>query len=376
MFVFAGLCILAACSSVPSSGPLSSELEKQSEEQLIDEFGYELIDINEVSMATILRYQPKGFHQQFSSDIWRPTSKVGVGDVLSVVVWEPSIDGLFAGGETGKRAELGPFQIEQSGKIPIPYVGQITAKGRTIAQIRWAIQSQLEGKAIDPQVVVTLKENASSAVSVIGDVRTGGQIPISLRGDRILDILARAGGSTTPAGETMVTFIRGKKRATLLLQEVYNNEGDNIYVRPDDQIILTHNPQTFTAFGAVQKVGEYPIKASDVSLVEALGRIGGLNDRRANSTALYVFRYESAKLLNELGRSDYQDVRKRVPVIYSLNMREGRSYFFGQSFTVRDKDIVYVANAYGTEFQKFIGIIASVTSPIVGTTVSIDGLAD
>jgi len=327
-------------------------------------------------MATILSHQPKGFSTAFSNKIWKPSSTVGVGDVLSVVVWEPSLDGLFAGGERGKRAELGPFQIEQNGKIPVPYVGQVTAKGRTIAQIRWAIQSALQGKAVDPQVVVTLQQNASSSVSINGDVRNPGQIPIAQRGDRILDILAKAGGSATPASETLLTFVRGNKRGTQLLRSIYENSGENLYVRADDQIFITHDPQTFTAFGAVQKVGEYPIKAQDVSLVEALGRIGGLNDNRANSTALYIFRYESAKLLNDLQLASYSDLRKTVPVIYRLNMREGRSYFFGQSFTVKDKDIIYVANSYGTEFKKFFGIISSVTEPVVGTAVSIDRITD
>jgi len=368
--------ILTACSTVPSNGPLSNELKKESEEQVFNEFGYQLVDINETTMPIIANYQSKGFSKHFSNNTWKPKTTVGVGDVLSVVVWEPSIDGLFAGGESGKRAELGPFQIEQNGKIPIPYVGQVTAKGRTIAQIRWAIQSALEGKAVDPQVVVSLQENVSSTVSVNGDVRSPGQVPISLRGDRLLNILAKAGGSSTPAAETVLTFVRGEKRGTQLLRSIYENSGENIYVRADDQIFVTHDPQTFTAFGAVEKVGEYPIKAQDVSLVEALGRIGGLNDDRANSTALYIFRYEDAKLLNDLQLANYTDLRETVPVIYRLNMREGRSYFFGQSFTIRDKDIIYVANSYGTEFRKVIGIISSVTAPVIGTAVSVDRLTD
>ena len=374
--VFAGLMFLAACQNIPSSGPLSNELQKQSEEQLLSEYGYELVDINDSTMATILSYQPVGFKSTFSSKHWRPKSTVGVGDVLSVVVWEPGGNGLFSGGERGKKAELGPFQIEQNGKIPIPYVGQITAAGRTIAQIRWAVQSQLEGKAVEPQVVVSRLENRSSAVYVNGDVRKPGQISISLRGDRVLDILAKAGGSAAPASETLLTLVRGEKRGTQLLRNIFEDSNENLFVRADDQIFLTHDPQTFTAFGAVAKVGEYPIKAQDVSLIEALGRVGGLHDSRANSTGLYIFRYENAKLLADLGRAEFDDLRQEVPVIYRLNMREGRSYFFGQEFTIRDKDILYVANSYGTEFVKFVNIISSVTQPVVGTAVSIEALND
>lgn len=373
--VFA-LLVLSACSTVPGSGPLSNELKKQSEEQAFDEFGYALVDINESSMKTILAHQPQGFQHKFSNEKWRPKSTVGVGDVISVVVWEPTQQGLFSGGEGGNRAELGPFQIEQSGKIPVPYVGQVTAKGRTIAEIRWAIQSQLKRKAIDPQVVVSLIENRSSTVSVNGDVQKAGQVPISQKGDRLLDMIAKAGGPSTPAGETMVTLVRGERRGTQLLRTIYENSAENLYVRAGDQVFLTHDPQTFTAFGAVQKVGEYPIVGQDVSLVEALGRVGGLSDNRANSTGLYLFRYEPSALLYDLGMTEYADTNTPTPVIYRLNMREGRSYFFGQSFLVRDKDIVYVANSYGTEFVKFIGIVSSVTSPIVGTAATVSNVSD
>lgn len=225
-------------------------------------------------------------------------------------------------------------------------------------------------------MVVSLIENRSSTVSVNGDVQKAGQVPISQKGDRLLDMIAKAGGPSTPAGETMVTLVRGERRGTQLLRTIYENSAENLYVRAGDQVFLTHDPQTFTAFGAVQKVGEYPIVGQDVSLVEALGRVGGLSDNRANSTGLYLFRYEPSALLYDLGMTEYADTNTPTPVIYRLNMREGRSYFFGQSFLVRDKDIVYVANSYGTEFVKFIGIVSSVTSPIVGTAATVSNVSD
>lgn len=366
------LLFVGACSALPSSGPLSRELSTASEDTENGVFGYKLVDINAASMQTILSYQPAGFSGNFTDRIWRPKSTIGVGDVISVVVWEPGEQGLFTNSATGNRAELGPFQIEQNGKIPVPYVGQVTAKGRTIAQVRWAIQSQLQRKAIDPQVVVSLQENASSVVSVNGSVRQPGQFPISLRGDRLLDVVAKAGGSATPADETMITFLRGKKRGTQLLRNLFESPNENLYVQPHDQIFLTHDPQTFTAFGSVGRVGEYPIAANDVSLIEALGRIGGLDDNRANTEALFVFRYESAALVSALDQtpnvaSPNNSKHEQVPIIYKLNMREGQSYFFGQSFTLRDKDIIYVANSYGSELRKFIGILSGITSPALST---------
>ena len=258
--------LLSACSSLPAAGPLSGELAVDEQSTPESDFDYNIINIDKTNMSTILAYQPKSFGHSFGNKQWKRPSTIGVGDVVSVVVWEPSEQGLFSGVK-GKRAELGPFQIEQNGKIPVPYVGYVTAKGRTISQLRWAIQKELSDKTIDPQVVVTIKQNNSSRVAVNGAVNKPGQYPISLHGDLLSDIVAKAGGTKTPAGETTLTLVRGRTKGTQLLQSVFENAGENVYVRPGDQVYLSHDPQTFTAFGAIAKVGEYPIKASSVSLV-------------------------------------------------------------------------------------------------------------
>ena len=57
-----------------------------------------------------------------------------------------------------------------------------------------------------------------------------------------------------------------------------------------------------------------------------------------------------------------------VPVVYRLNMRDANSYFLARSFPMRDKDILYVANAPATELQKFLSLVGSVTSPAVTGT--------
>ena len=350
---------LAGCSA---TGPSASNLAADASQPSSDEFGYSIVDIDEQSLPILLSSKPKRFSTVFGNKSWRPANRIGVGDIVSIVVWEPSEQGLFANSATGNKAELGPFQIESNGQIPIPYVGYVTAKGRTVSELRWAVQSQLKDKAIDPQVVVTIQENSSNQVAVNGSVRNPGRIPISVRGDRILDVVAKSGGASEAASETQLTLVRGSTRQTQLLKNILEIPGENVFVRTDDQIYLTHDPYTFTAFGAVPKVGEYPIDVGDASLIEAVAKIGGLDDNRANPEGLFVFRYEDTETLRQLGAVDPDYLPSKAPVIYRLNMLKGKSYFLGQSFEVQDKDIIYVANSLGTEFRKFLGILNGVTA--------------
>ncbi|WP_434056003.1 MAG: polysaccharide biosynthesis/export family protein [Roseibium sp.] len=350
---------LAACSIIPASGPTSAEIEAQSGPRSSG-LSFELITLDGSSIAALRGYHPTGFSKYFPGKRWAPSHIIGIGDTVSVVVWEPGEEGLFSRAENGGRAELGPFVVNQSGTITVPYVGKVHAAGKSVERLQEAIQIALGGKAVDPQVVVTLADNASSLVLVSGAVNSPGQYPLALRGERLLDVIAKAGGNAKKASETYVTFIRGSKQGRQLLKTVFENQGENIYVQPGDQVYLAHTPQTFTAFGAVPKVGEYPLQAGEVSLIEALGRVGGLADGRANSVGLYVFRYESPSLVRSMKPDAKIASSGPVPVIYQINMRAAPSYFYAQSFNVRDKDVIYVSNAYGAELNKFTRILINV----------------
>ena len=53
-----------------------------------------------------------------------------------------------------------------------------------------------------------------------------------------------------------------------------------------------------------------------------------------------------------------------MPVIYRLGLRDAKSFFLARSFSMRDKDIVYVSNATSTELLKFLALLGAVTGPV------------
>ncbi|AEV39802.1 polysaccharide biosynthesis/export protein (plasmid) [Pseudovibrio sp. FO-BEG1] len=352
------LALLAGCAALPSAGPVSSEIQAASSDRRAEPFDYHLIDLDDNVTSVLSAYQPNGLAKVFTGGKWAPKHIVGIGDTVSVVVWEQGNDRLFTPTGQAGGVELGPFMVNQSGAITIPYVGKVHARGKSVERLQEALQVALDRKATNPQVIVTLKQNASSLVTVNGAVRKPGQYPLDLGGKKLLDVVANAGGNSSPATESYVSVSRNGRQAKQLLSNVFLNNGENVYMRPGDRVFVTHDPQTFTAFGAVPKVGEYPLQASNVSLVEALGRIGGLDKNAANSQGLFVFRYEDSQVIAQL-KTEYRDSNSgKVPVIYRLNMRDARSYFKGQLFTLRDKDVVYVSSAYGAELNKFIKILS------------------
>lgn len=346
---------LSACGSMPSEGPSSAQIERQS-----DENEYVIVDVDAQTVRTLAEINPFGLSQRFSnSSALRRRNVVGVGDVLAVSIWEADKGGLFSN-EGGNHTEFGAVVVNAKGNISLPYAGAIRVAGMTTSQIQTKIIKRLEGKTIEPQVIVSVGQDSNNAITLSGDVANPGKYPLALNGDRLVDVIAKAGGTKFPARETYVTFIRGEETAVQLLATIMEARAENIYVARGDQIYLTHDPKRFTVLGAVTKPGIYTFESARVSVLEAVASAGGLLDERADSTGLFVFRYERASTLEKLGVEYAQAVRGlggTIPAIYRINMRHAKSYFYAQSFVLGNRDSVFVANADTAQLEKLLRLI-------------------
>ena len=349
----------SGCSMTPREGPLAMEIEQQSAEN-----DYVVVDVDAELVHTLAEFDPVGLSKQFMRSSYQaPQQRIGIGDVLAITVYEAGEGGLFSGAQ-GSRAEFPSVAVDRRGRISIPYAGLIKVKGRTAVQVQNIIVKKLTGKAIEPQAVVNVIRNENNVVNVSGDINKPGLYPISLRGRRLLDIVAEAGGTKYPARETYVSFVRGQKRGVQLLKAVIESPKENIFVANGDRIYLSHDPQRYTVLGAVHRPAIYKFDAPSISVLEAVASAGGLIDNRADSTGLFIFRYEDPRVLKKLGKKYSYTIRGRVPTIYRINMQHAKSYFYAQSFRLQDKDSVYVANARGVEVSKVLQLINAATSSV------------
>ena len=92
-------------------------------------------------------------------------------------------------------------------------------------------------------------------------------------------------------------------------------------------------------------------------MAQALGRIGGVDDTRANAEGVFIFRFEDPKAVNESDKKLALTPEGKVPVIYRVDLKNPATFLIAQNFPVRDKDVMYVANAPIADFQKFLNLI-------------------
>ena len=364
--------LLSACSSVlPSEGPQATAILNPSKEEADH---YAIIPVSAEVLRVHLAREQLGLRRVFGYGKAKSLhNHIGAGDVLEIHIWEATENGLFSTAEN-KRAQMPPVTVDKYGNITIPFVNRIKAAGLTPMQLQRRIMAALEGKAIAPQVLVRVIKNVANSVVVNGDVRKPGRYELSLKGDHVLDMVANAGGAAAPARETMVTLIRRGRRGVQSLKRIIDNPAENIFVQPGDQIYLSHKPQTFTAFGAVTKTGEYSFDSDRVNILEAVARTGGLLDSRADAKGVFLFRFEDGAIVSKLGY-EITDLKK-VPTVYVFDLSKPESFFLCQEFLMKDNDVIYVANSVSTELQKFLRLLASGTNAIRGTYGAYTAVAD
>jgi polysaccharide export outer membrane protein len=303
-----------------------------------------------------------------------PRITLGVGDIVSVTVFEAAAGGLFISnpGSTrpGNFVQLPDQRVDNSGNITVPYAGAIKAAGRSLPDVQADIVDRLRDRAIEPQVIVTLKDQSSTQVSVLGEVNDAARFPINPAGDRVLDVIARAGGPKYPGYESYVTLQRGGREGTELFDALVENSADNVYVRPGDIVIVSRRAQTFVALGASGENGQFDFPSETLTLTEGLGRAGGLSDTRANPSYVFVYRLEDSAALARLGYQVDPSAGAHVPTVFMANLREPNGYFLASSFYLKDKDVLYAANAPTVDLAKVFGLVRGAA----GTVRDVDSL--
>ena len=331
---------------------------------------YLLVPISDFAIQHLAKFPGPSLYGRFGDYRSALEQVVGVGDTLTVTIFEAAGGGLFSqptgsDQQTGSHtAELPPQVVQQDGSITVPYAGRVNVVGRTTPQVEKEIVQKLTGKAIEPQVVVTLSKNVSTSATVTGEVNAAARVPLSARGDRLLDVIADAGGIRAPAYESFIELSRGNKTVRVPYQTLINSPKENIFARPGDTITVVRYPLTFTAVGATLYNAVVNFDAVGISLEEAIGKAQGLVDERADPEGVFVLRYEPVAIARGYpGITPAQAALNLVPVVYLINMREPESLFRARRFAVHDKDIIYVSNSPFSDLQKLFSLVSALEAP-------------
>jgi polysaccharide biosynthesis/export protein len=321
---------------------------------------------------------------------------------------QPSSIEAAAAASGGLGVTIPDQQVTPDGTITVPYAGQVPAAGHTPAEVQQTIEELLASKAIAPQALVIVMRSAANAVTVAGEIVGGKRVELSPGGDRLLQVIAAAGGALPAAGgalpaaggalpaaggalpaaggalpaaggalpaaggvqapvhETFVRLSRNGVTATIPLETLVANPAEDIYAEPGDILTLVRVPQTFSVFGAAGRNATITFDTEKLTLSEALAKSQGLRDDLANPSGVFLFRYEPVSIVRALDQPLAASAQDGMsPVAYRFDLSDANSYLIARQFPVRDKDIIFVAEAASVPVQQLFMALSNVTGPVI-----------
>lgn len=364
---------LAACDSLPASGPTAREISiaAGSGPEAPAVPGFRLVEVDETIIARMEGWPRPDLGDVFPGDGAGPSFVIDTGDVVQVTIWESLTAGLSGGlfisnptGNTGAApVSLPPQVIGPDGEITVPFAGRVNVRGRTPEQVERTIVSRLEGKAISPQAIVSVRKPASNQVTVLGDAAAGGVVALAPGAERITEVIAATGGVSAQLDQIKVTLTRDGKAATLPLVTLFEDPSQNLRLSPGDMLTVSQEPNSFIAVGATGVNARREFGAKDYYLSDAMGVIGGVQDSRGDPAGVYVMRMEDAAFAaTALGA---EAAGAATPVAYHFDLDQADTFFLTRRFRMRDRDIIYVANAPSVELTKLLDIFRSASTSLL-----------
>ena len=210
-------------------------------------------------------------------------------------------------------------QILKTGQASFPLIGSVEISGLSVSAAASKIRELFisEEFLVDPKVTLAVSSYATEYVSVIGEVRSPGQIPIPVSGK--LDLataMATCGGPSPSADVNRIMLVRESgPPSAFTMASITSGASGRVELAPGDRIIVSQSAyvgKSITVLGMVGKPGPMPFPTSGkLDLVQAIAFAGGLT-QMANQKKVSINRKGTVTVV------DYKEISERGDRPYPL----------------------------------------------------------
>jgi protein involved in polysaccharide export with SLBB domain len=200
---------------------------------------------------------------------------IGSGDIIEITLWKGSV------------AQRDEIKVRPDGEISFGFIDDLKVHGLTPSELDTIITDGLKEYIKNPRVEIQIKEFKSKYVNLMGEIgsdsggRRGGKFPLTGK-VKILDMITKHGGFRTNANRNSVKVKKRNGNIITLNLNKAIHEGDetqNIILDDGDLVFipaLTKSSNRVYVFGEVKKPGIYSFNDSEISILDAVTRAGGV----------------------------------------------------------------------------------------------------
>jgi len=287
---------------------------------------------------------------------------IGNGDLLSILVWDhPELNIAAAGAQalttSGAQSPVA-YVVDQGGIVQFPYVGAIKLAGLTELQARKVLADSLIKSIKKPDITLRVLAFRSKKIYIDGDIKTPGNQTIDDVPMTLLEAVSRAGGFLPTADQSNIVVTRSGVQYPINLpllirrgtdpSSVMLDNGDLVRVRSRDE-------NKVYVLGEVMVPKALTMNNGRLTLAEALGEAGGINQLSASARQIYVIRNASAT----------------SPLVYNLDASSPVALALADNFELDARDVVFIDASGLARFNRIISLIIPAAT---GATASVGQL--
>lgn len=329
------MCSVAAC-TLPRGAPLRSEIVSSDAEEPTDYAHYE---VDKTLLPKVVSWKSGAGTK--STGAWPRTTSRGTGqiiasgDLLQIGVWESGDNKLLTTPGV-PSTDLKATRVSPSGNVFVPYIGAVKVSGMSPDAAREKIQTKATELIPSAQVQLVATPGALNSVDLVGGVASPGQFPLEDQSLTVLGLISRGGGVSSSMTNPQLRLFRGGKSYDISMQSLLDNPARDITVQAGDKLIVQKDDRSFFAFGATGRQQVVPFPKDQISAIEAVSMLGGLDPNRANPKGVMILRQYPASAVHADGNGGPKNER----VVFSMNLTTTDGLFSAQNFPIQAGDLV------------------------------------
>lgn len=353
MVGLAAIIALSGCSILPRGAAVEREILSVSQGETAD-FAVHPVTRDFLTMMT-------EWPRPGQSDLgWIPasggarTQVIATGDTLEITIWDSNESSLIS--VPGQRAvQIQALDVAPDGTVFVPYVGNTRVAGMTLQVARETLQQAIDRIVPSSQVQLSMVEGRTNSVDLVGGVGAPGSYPMPDRNFTLLNLIALGGGVQAGLVNPQVRLIRGGDIYGMSIARLYANPRLDTLLVGGDQVIVEEDRRYFLSLGAAGRQSQHPFTQDDISALDAISIIGGVESRRGNPGGILILREYPQSAVRADARGPDQ-----ARVVFTLDLTSADGLFSARNFHIAHGDLVLVTESPITSAQTIFGLIGAV----------------